>query len=415
MLPPWAFTAHLSLGWFTLLSTLRATHHPRSCDPLFPPNWLSLWQEQTGHLSEQEQQKLYVKIQQESWRRYQLLTAGLQKLHQQLAQPDHRSHKPFYPNAEKIGQLGSSQLYLFPSKQPHMASKEPILFIPSLINKSYLFDFDENISLASLLSMDRPCALVDWNSPIEEEYSFDFVAYIEKRLSVMLEHLFDLYDQRPISVIGHCMGGLLALALAQRHPRLISQVLLLSCPWDFHATPFAQLAAPSLSPADDEVDTQPNQAMKPIMPSWLQGCFYWVNPWKMRHKLMEFAGDTWSDQQKDHFCRIQRWVHDGISLSHPMASNMYQWLGQGNPADTGMIHPHYGQVNSTTLPMPIRIIAPWYDPLIPANCALALAKHVPHSEAFCPFAGHLSLLTDPHVMALYWIQFRQWLNEPRAS
>ena len=41
--------------------------------------------------------------------------------------------------------------------------------------------------------------------------------------------------RRPIAVVGYCMGGLLALALALRRQRQVACLALLATPWDFHA------------------------------------------------------------------------------------------------------------------------------------------------------------------------------------
>src|SRR3546814_9428720 len=53
--------------------------------------------------------------------------------------------------------------------------------------------------------------------------------YIEQNLNPIHEIL----GPQPIYVVGYCMGGLLATALAQLNPN-VKRLILLATPWDFH-------------------------------------------------------------------------------------------------------------------------------------------------------------------------------------
>ena len=56
--------------------------------------------------------------------------------------------------------------------------------------------------------------LVDWGKPGPDERGFDLTAYIAGRLGAALDQVHALTGRAPV-VIGYCMGGQLALALAQ--------------------------------------------------------------------------------------------------------------------------------------------------------------------------------------------------------
>ncbi|MGY8960079.1 MAG: alpha/beta fold hydrolase, partial [Alphaproteobacteria bacterium] len=84
-----------------------------------------------------------------------------------------------------------------------------VLLTPSLINRGYILDLSAECSFARWLATEgfRPI-LVDWGPPGAEEADFGLTDYITR-----LERGFDEL-QRPsgISILGYCMGGLLALA-----------------------------------------------------------------------------------------------------------------------------------------------------------------------------------------------------------
>src|SRR5690606_25917063 len=76
--------------------------------------------------------------------------------------------------------------------------------------------------------------LVDWGAPGAEERQFDLTAYVAARLEPALDAALAASGRKP-AVIGYCMGGLLALALALRRAPDIAGLACLATPWDFHA------------------------------------------------------------------------------------------------------------------------------------------------------------------------------------
>ncbi len=116
----------------------------------------------------------------------------------------------------------------------------PVLVVPSLINRFYILDLNAERSLLRYLAAEglRPL-VVDWDKPGAVERSFRLTDYIAGRLEAALEAAITLTGQRA-TVVGYCMGGLLALALAQRRMRDVAALVLLATPWDFHAEQIEQ-------------------------------------------------------------------------------------------------------------------------------------------------------------------------------
>src|SRR3546814_17470322 len=96
----------------------------------------------------------------------------------------------------------------------------PVLVVPSLFNRGYILDLSAGRSFLRWLADQgfRPF-LVDWDSPGEAERRFDLTDYVAGRLEAALNVVLDATGGRPVAVLGYCMGGLLALALAQRRRR----------------------------------------------------------------------------------------------------------------------------------------------------------------------------------------------------
>ena len=109
----------------------------------------------------------------------------------------------------------------------------PLLVVPSLINRYHVLDLMPGRSLLKhLAAAGYAPHVVDWGRPGAIERSFALEDYVDGRLGRALDTVLAQTGTRP-HVIGYCMGGLLALALAQRRLSDIKSLVLLATPWDF--------------------------------------------------------------------------------------------------------------------------------------------------------------------------------------
>src|SRR5260370_1406177 len=106
-----------------------------------------------------------------------------------------------------------------------------LLFVPSLINRATVLDLTGERSMMRYLAANGArVLLLDWGWPGEVERSFSLTDYIAGRLERAL-----LAAGQQVLLVGYCMGGLLAVAAAQRRPDLSPAPPFLATPWDFQA------------------------------------------------------------------------------------------------------------------------------------------------------------------------------------
>ena len=119
----------------------------------------------------------------------------------------------------------------------HEAGREgpPVLVIPSLINRAYVLDLSARKSLLRYFAERglRPL-LVDWGRPGAAERDFALTDYIAGVLERALDRTMAITGRKP-ALLGYCMGGTLAVALAARRAADLAGVALPAAPWGFHA------------------------------------------------------------------------------------------------------------------------------------------------------------------------------------
>jgi polyhydroxyalkanoate synthase len=287
------------------------------------------------------------------------------------------------------------------------ADGRPVLIVPSLINRAHVLDLAPGRSLLRHLSTRglRPL-LVDWDRPGEEERSFDLTAYIAGRLDAAFEAALE-HVGGPLAVVGYCMGGLLALALAERRRREVSALVLLATPWDFQAGngAYARFVASLAGPAE--------LAFGPI--GWvptdmLQTLFFMADPHLAIRKFSRFADLEPASAEALNFVATEDWLNDGVPLALPTAKECFGgWYGENLPA-LGAWRVAGRPVDPARVGRPTLVIAPARDRLVPPASSVPLATLIPGAELIEPDLGHIGLVVASRAPALVWEPLARWLG-----
>jgi polyhydroxyalkanoate synthase len=241
--------------------------------------------------------------------------------------------------------------------------------------------------------------LVDWGTPGELERRFTLTDYIAGRLEAALDVAAATAGE-PMPVMGYCMGGVLALALAERRPRRVSALALLATPWDFHAERAEQahlLGAlmPSLKTAFGVLGELPVDV--------LQTLFAALDPLLALRKFSRFAELGDNDPRAREFVALEDWLNDGVPLALPVAEAVLtEWYG-GNATARGA-----WRVAGRS-PMPALVLVPAQDRIVPPGSARALAAALPSAESWTPALGHIGMVVSREAPRTVWQPLRDWL------
>lgn len=288
------------------------------------------------------------------------------------------------------------------------ADGHPVLFVPSLINRAYILDLSKRRSLMRWLAAEtglRPL-LVDWRGPGPAERNFSLTDYITGPLAGALDQAITA-GGRPVPVVGYCMGGLLALALAAHRPADVTGLGLLATPWNFHAERVAQ--AQALARAV-EATAPLLEAYGELPVDIIQSMFAALDPFMVSRKFIRFATAQQDSQAAEEFVALEDWLNDGVPLSGPVAREcMGGWYGRNTPHQ-GLWEIAGATVRPEAIDIPARVLIPQQDRIVPPASAQALADALPNAEASSPPLGHIGMVAGSRARVLVWEPLAKWLH-----
>jgi len=286
------------------------------------------------------------------------------------------------------------------------ASGPAVLIVPSLINRYHILDLLRRRSFVRHLAAQslRPLIL-DWGEPGATERDFGLDDYIAGPLEAALDAAVALAGG-PVLVCGYCMGGLLALALAQRRPADTAALLLLATPWDFHAERGAQ--AQLLAALVDWLPSLCGEG-EPVPPWLIQVLFVALDPFLAERKFIRFAGLDPDGAAAREFVALEDWINDGVPLARPVAVECaHSWYRDNDPA-RGTWRVAGRAVLPEAVTAPALVVLPSRDRIVPPRSAAPLAA-IPGASVLRPPFGHIGMMASAQAPDAVWRPIAEWLR-----
>lgn len=343
--------------------------------------------------------RLEAAIAAEAARRHDVFLAGIE------AYRHHRYHRRLDPPPSAWRQGTTSLLdYRLPETA---ADAPPVLVVPSLINRAYILDLTAKRSLLRYMAAKGLAPfLVDWDAPGPDEAGFTLTDYIAGRLEAMLDRVVALTGRKP-AVVGYCMGGLLALALAQRRPDSVASLVLLATPFDFVAgrESGAAMMRALTGPMGEMID-----AAGTVPVDMLQAMFASLDPGLAARKFMAFAHLPPRSARARDFVALEDWANDGVPLAGPVARDcLFGWYGDNAPA-LGRWRIEDRPVRPEEVAAPTLLMVPHRDRIVPPASALPLAERIAGAKLMMLSGGHVGMLTGPRAKTEVYGPLVRWIR-----
>jgi polyhydroxyalkanoate synthase len=288
-------------------------------------------------------------------------------------------------------------------------STGPIVFVvPSLINRHYVLDLlPERSFLQHLTKRGLGPVVIDWSAPAKEERHFGLTDYIAHRMEAAFAVALEIKNG-PIGIVGYCMGGLLALALALRHQQDTACLALLATPWDFHAERAEQ--AQMLGLVGDYLPLICN-ADGAVPVDVIQTLFFILDPFAAERKFTRFAKLDPRSEEARSFVALEDWVNDGVPLALGVARECLRSWYRDNAPGRGQWHVAGQRVDPTLLRRPSLVVVPSRDRIVPPSSAEPLAARIEGATVLRPRLGHVGMMSAARAPAILWTPIAKWLRE----
>lgn len=269
-------------------------------------------------------------------------------------------------------------------------NKRVFLVIPSIFNSPEILFLSKSQSFINNLRQYGEVFLVDWLELSRSDYRLE--DYASKVVEVIIE--LRKHNINQLDLIGHCIGGNLAIATSVILPDVIKTLTLLSTPWDFSHFSISRNLYRYFG-LDQQI-----QDLLMIPKLHIQILFFLLFPENFNQKIDKFFTKT-SLAEKDLYFRIENWLLSGFALSKAT----YQQI-MDEVINSNMFIKTEWKVNNVIID-PSLITKPVYqiiaddDRIVPESSILPLHRLLKNSTLFKVAGGHISYLINDNISSLF--------------
>lgn len=283
---------------------------------------------------------------------------------------------------------------------------QPVLVVPSLINKAYVLDlFEDRSFMRAMAARGLNAYLLDWTGDSAYDPNRDLTSYINDMLVPALADLKKTHG-KPAVLVGYCMGGTLTAAPAALQPDLVSALVLLAAPWDFHADSeglrhWLALSRPGIEATIESLGQAPVDL--------IQALFSGLDPTMVGRKFRSFAAmDPDSDAAK-RFVVLEDWLNDGVPLAGPVARECLMGWYLDNEAMDGQWRIGSQVVRPQDIQCPTLAVIPAHDRIVPPKSSESLANLIPSATVQSVALGHIGMMTGRRAAKEVFDPVADWI------
>ncbi len=230
---------------------------------------------------------------------------------------------------EEVWRAGNVSLLRFES--PEGVEGQPILIVPSLINRWYVLDITEEVSFIREFAQKRPVYLIDWGYPGAEVGHLPLSHYYHRSIRRAVRFMCREHGCEKVDMLGYCIGGTMAYAFSCLEPDMVDHLVLLTAPIDFRDSGIFGTYA-------DHFPTEEFKQSMDFMPGWLLAfSFNFVQPMGTWQKTKMFKEKFESKGFMKLYNAMERWIADPVSYPGKAYYHMLTELYKENLLSQGKL------------------------------------------------------------------------------
>ncbi len=290
-------------------------------------------------------------------------------------------------------------------------SRLPLLLIPSMINRWYVLDLREGVSLArSLVDAGFDVWCLDWGMPEDEDRHLAWDEVLD-RLARMVRRVLRETGAPKLGLLGYCMGGTLTGIYAALEPERVAAFINLAGPFDFsEGGDLAHMTDPRWFDVDAIADAGN------VNPFQMQSGFIALRPTLQVAKWVGFADRMSDPKAVESFEALEAWANDNIPFPASAYRTYIRELYQENLLVQGEHRVRGRRVDLGNIRCPVLTVAAERDTICPVAAARGLNDHVgsEDEDMLLVPGGHVGLVIGSKAPTKLYPAIASWL-EPRLA
>jgi polyhydroxyalkanoate synthase len=288
--------------------------------------------------------------------------------------------------------------------------RTPLLFVHSLVSRSYVFDLvPGNSVVETMRDSGFDVYLVDWGIPDELEAGNTLETYTDDYLPTIIERVAELSGSDDVNVFGYCFGGLLSLLTVAGNADLpVHGLAVQATPVDFrHMGPMTALMQEGRVEVDDLVDQTGN-----VPADALRNSFRMLQPTADLTSYVNLWQHLWNDDFVAAHQIMTQWGNDHIPFPGAAFAQTADLFGRRNLLATGRVPLGGRTVDLADITVPFLNILGEKDHIVPPAAVGDLPSLVGSTdveELRLP-AGHVGLVVGRTAQRRYLPAMADWLH-----
>lgn len=309
-------------------------------------------------------------------------------------------------DSKLVAEAGSIKLYKYTCGSKK--ARQPILLIPSFINRHYILDLLPEKSLIQYyLKAGFDVYLINWGQPEEEDKLTSFETLFTVHLDYLVSKMKIDANSKKFHIIGQCLGGNIGLIYSLLNPKNVCSLSLLTTPVNFnHAGKLKDWARHQTLHLEKFIEACGNA---PWM--WMQLGFLGMKPTQLFTKYKKLFDKRNDEKFRRSFMALETWSFDNINVRGQLFLTLIQQFYRDNAWLNDGFKINRKNLRIADLQVPVSVLNAEDDHIVPLECTLE-KHHVPKAdyEKWNSRGGHIGALIGGHSQQTIWPKMLKWIK-----
>lgn len=288
--------------------------------------------------------------------------------------------------------------------------RQPLLIIFSLVSKPYLLDLHPaNSAIRALSAHGLDVMLLEWGVADAVEAENTLETYVDGYIPLAVEAATAAAGSDDVTMMGYCLGGVLALLSVARHPDLaVRNLIAMATPADFDHLPEAMtrpVRERRVRP-EDLIDDTGN-----VPPEVIANSFRLMRPTMDLTQYATLWENLWNDEFVEGYQTMSVWAHDHVPLVGGAFRQLAEQFVIDNALINGSVELGGERVDLKAVTCPFLNVMAAHDNIVPAAATLPLTALVGSDDAedLVLKAGHVGLVASRTAAKVTLPRIAEWV------